>query len=270
MEQGKRKFIKLTVLIEDRHQANFVTEHGLSLYIEDKNKNILFDTGQSGKFVSNAKKLNIDLSHLDIIVLSHGHYDHTGGLSHILKIKKNIPIIAHPYALKDKYSFKTQKMRFIGIPLKKKWNFEFTKKFRMISENVYFLGEIEEKYKLPKTHFYMDKNGKVNDAFKDDTSLLIKGSKGISIVCGCCHKGLINTIESAKKHFNMEIDKILGGFHLIDPKSKIVEDTIKYLKKLSFNFLGLSHCTSEEVGNVFLKKFKGKTHIVKTGDIIYF
>ena len=269
MEQSKREFIKLTVLIEDREEKDYLTEHGLSLFIEDKDKNILFDTGQSGKFILNAKKLGIDLSKTDTIVLSHGHYDHTGGLPNILKIKKNLPIIAHPRAIDDKYSLKNGKMRFIGIPIIKKWNFQFTKEFKKVSENIYFLGEIEKKFPLPETRFFKDKEGVEHDLFRDDTSLVITGEKGISIICGCCHSGLMNTIESAKSHFNSNIDKILGGFHLADPKSDLVKETINYLKDISFNFLGLSHCTSEEVGNLLKKEFKGKAHIVKTGDTIY-
>jgi len=270
MGKGKREFIKLTVLIEDRPEKEFFTEHGLSLFIEDKDKNILFDTGQSDKFILNAKKLNIDLNKVDTIILSHGHYDHTGGLPGILKIKSNIPIIAHPLAIEGKYSSGGGKIHFIGIPLKKQWNFQFTKIFKKVAENIYFLGEIEEKYELPETHFFKDKEGKEHDTFKDDTSIIIKGSKGISVICGCCHKGLINTIEKAKEYFNENIDKILGGFHLKDPKSVLMEDTIEYLKDINPNFLGLSHCTSEEVSKIFLEKFKGKAHIVKTGDVIYF
>ena len=270
METSKREFIKLTVLMEDRESSGFLTEHGLSLYIEDIDKNILFDTGQSGKFILNAKKMNIDLNKLDLIVLSHGHYDHTGGLEAILKIKNGIPIIAHPQVIDDKYSFKNGKITFIGMPVKKKWNFEFTKKFKQISKNIYFLGEIEKNYQLPETHFFKDKVGKRHDEFNDDSALIIKNNDKISIICGCCHSGLINTIEAAKKHFNDKIHNIVGGFHLKDPESKLVKDSVEYLRRIDPDFIGISHCTSEEVGELLKREFKGKTHIVKTGDIIYF
>ncbi len=264
--------LKLTILVEDRNVPGFTAEHGWSVFIEDGAKCILFDTGQSDAFIKNAEKLGIDLARTDIIAISHGHYDHTGGLpSFFRNYGKREPFI-HPAAKLAKYSKKYDPAKYIGMPLMPEVNFNETKKIVQISEHVYFLGEISTRsFSLDKNQFYLDKSGEKEDLLYDDTSLVIKGEKGVYLLCGCCHSGLTNTIEQVKEYFSQELLGIIGGFHLMDPNCPELENTFSYLERLrSLEILGIAHCTSKEVGERFKGRFPDIARDFRIGDTFEF
>ncbi|MCP4023395.1 MAG: MBL fold metallo-hydrolase, partial [Desulfobacteraceae bacterium] len=189
--------MKITILVENKKTDHFLTEHGFSLYIE-ANKKILFDTGASGAFLKNAQKLGINLQHLDLVVLSHGHYDHGNGLNNL----RFDTLLCHPDCFVENYQKKDH--LYCGMDadihfIKTKAHVIEARKPYLISDGIVFLGEIPRRndFESKQTHF-VDKQG--NDYFvPDDSALAIKTDKGLVIVTGCSHSGICNICDHAKK-----------------------------------------------------------------------
>ena len=265
------KNIKIFVLNDDRcSSSNFCNKHGFSLYIQTEKSNFLFDVGQDDSFIKNANLLGLNLKNVDWLVLSHGHYDHTDGLKFL---NKKINLICHPNSLVWRKSNRTSK--YNGIPfnkdeLQKHFNVVFSKKFKQLDDQTYFLGEILRKTNFEcKTFPSTYKNGKVDTA-KDDTGIAIKTDKGLIVISGCGHSGICNTIEQAKAITKeSKIYAVLGGFHLKEIDEQ-VDKTIEYFLANKIQKLYLGHCTSDEVCNYILNKTEGiiDTKILSTGQII--
>lgn len=235
--------MNIKILLEDN---NILNEHGLSIFIQYKDLNILFDTAQSDLFIKNAKKLDIDLSKTDYIVLSHGHYDHGNGLK-FLNIEKK-PLICHPDVFLKRFK---ENNKYIGLNQNKK---ELSSKFKLIlskkpyfiNKDICFLGQINSK----KTKYRL-KNGEI-DYIKDDTALVINTKKGLVIITGCSHSGIKNIIKYAKKVMkNKKIYAIIGGFHLKKVNQE-VKNLINEFKSIDKIYTG--HCTKKEVINYFKSK----------------
>lgn len=244
--------MKITVLCDDQTKniSHLLAEHGFSLFI-DAEKKILFDTGYSDVFLSNAKKLGIDLSKIDIVILSHGHWDHTFGLKHLGKV----PILAHPSAFVKRYRMDGTP---IGAPysldeMKKRFEVKLSKEPVFITPDIAFLGEIPRKNDFEgKKTVGLVENGKdkVPDPVIDDSGIAIRTSKGLIVISGCAHAGICNTIEHAKHVFNeIRIDTVIGGFHLLDDEKTSAEaktqmkKTIAYFKKNKIPHILPCHCT---------------------------
>jgi len=253
--------MKITVLTDNNvlQSKNFLGEHGLSFYIEADEKKILFDTGYSDVFLKNALKMGINLLDLDYIVLSHGHYDHTWGLSHYLsfytsalKQGQNIKkptILTHPDTFNEKFD---DKLGEIGCQislekLKKNFNIKLSKEPLWITQNLVFLGEIprinnfegqESIGKVYKNNRYED------DYILEDSSVVYKAGTGLIVITGCSHSGICNIIERARiVCTESKINDIIGGFHLVNPPQERVFRTADYLLKLGTNGIHPCHCT---------------------------
>lgn len=242
--------VKITVLHNELEQ--FVNSHsGFSVLIEADGKRILFDTSHSDEFIINAKKSGINLDNIDYLVLSHGHWDHTNGLTSLNG--SSFTIIAHPDCFERKY----RDVRYIGAPLsieeaRKSFRIELYKDPKEITKNVIFLGEI------PRTNNFEGKNpvGKKqngeDDLVLDDSALAIKSGKGLIIITGCGHSGICNTIEYAKKVTKEHrISAVIGGFHLFDKKQ--TEKTICYFKELGDVKIYPLHCLDTHAFSEFEK-----------------
>lgn len=237
----------------------FLGEPGVSYFIQDEGCKILFDVGYSDVFIENAQKMNIHFWDLNYLVLSHGHLDHTWGLSSLIKyymeasiekIVYNKPIvITHPSSFLAK---KVKGLKQIGSiisqeELNKHFKIKLSKGPLWLTERLVFLGEIERKNdfeannpigKVIKNDFEED------DYLIDDSALVYRASKGLVIISGCSHSGICNIIEYAKKICKDDrIIDIVGGFHLLNPKKKQLEDTLKYLEKIKPHEVHACHCT---------------------------
>lgn len=236
----------ITVLVDNNTYIDKYCfgEPGLSFYIEEGNKKILFDTGYSDIYLKNAKTFNIDLNNLDYIVLSHGHNDHTGGLKYINQINtSNTSLLAHPNVFVERKNDGNA----IGCPvslndLNIKEYINGTSYYQL-TENLYYLGEIKRTNDFEKKTIGTLANGK-DDSVVDDTALVYKGKNGLFIITACSHSGICNIIEYAKQitHEN-KIDGIMGGFHLLNDDAQL-EETIKFFEKENINNLYPCHCVS--------------------------
>jgi len=218
-----------------------LSEHGVSFLIEDDDKKILLDTSQTGKVLKhNASVLGIDLSEITHVVLSHGHYDHTGGLQELLEYEPIV--IASPDAFKPKYS----KKRYIGSPIsleevEKKAEVILTDEDYKISSEIILTGEIPRKNAFESSdEFFLDGERRVRDPLKDDKSLIA----GENLLTGCCHAGIVNTLDYVERKF--EVKRIIGGLHLHSSSEERLSKTIKRLRSREYE-LFVGHCTGLNV-----------------------
>ena len=259
--------MKISVLTENHAGSYTMAEHGLSYLIEHHGKRILFDTGQSDLFMKNAKKMNISIDNIDMIILSHGHYDHGNGLSYLHEGS----LVCHPGCFVKRYSRKDN--RYIGLKntrdeLQKKFNLKNSEQPYKITEKIIFLGQIPRRtdFESKSTSFIFEDESP--DFVIDDSALALILSEGLFVVTGCGHSGVVNTLEHAKKVTGISnIYGIIGGFHLkeIDSQTK---ETIRYLKDNKVKHALPSHCTELHALSAFYEAFSIRQ--VKSGDMYEF
>lgn len=244
--------MKIRILTENTvYRRGLFGEHGLSLLIEANGKKILFDTGQSDVYIKNAKKLKEDLSDLDGIVLSHGHYDHCGGMEFFPQMEQCPPLYVREGAFQDKCHCKAGKYEIIGID----WQQEDYPGEIIETGNRYDLGDgftlignigYETDFEPMPDGFFIVLDGMdaIPDLMSDEQLLVVETEKGLSLFMGCSHMGVINCIKRVQKEFpGKRIHSILAGMHLkAVPKSRI-ERTIEELQKMDFDYLIPVHCT---------------------------
>jgi 7,8-dihydropterin-6-yl-methyl-4-(beta-D-ribofuranosyl)aminobenzene 5'-phosphate synthase len=272
--------LKITTLVDNYalFGSRFWAEHGLSFLIEADGERILFDTGQSKDVIAhNLEKFNEDLSDLKYIVLSHGHYDHTGGLKEIARRIDNAEIFAHPNIFDEKYVKRDEKYIRIGIPfdigeLKKSYKFHLEEEGTEIIKGVRTTGQIPritEFEQVPK-RFYIKKNDKyISDKIIDDQSLILETQSGIMVILGCTHSGLINTLYHIKGITGKnELWGLIGGVHLWSETEERLQKTAKALKEFNPKIIGLSHCSGLNAFLYFSKVFGEKVFLNSAGSVI--
>ncbi|HEX7474460.1 MAG TPA: MBL fold metallo-hydrolase [Dehalococcoidales bacterium] len=248
--------IRIVTLSENTAgQPDMLAEWSSSILIESDKKNILLDAGASISVTQNADRLGIDLRKIDQIVLSHGHFDHTGGLRLLLsKIKRQVEIIAHPDIWNLEYSrHEGRPDRFIGIPYRQSELESLGAKFILskdpvnISENVLTTGEIPlttDFEKIEESFFVKTDNGWMLDQLLDDLALIIKTPSGLVVILGCGHRGMINTLYHARNLTGIKkVRIVLGGCHLKDASDEQIWQTVSALNEMEVQKLALSHCT---------------------------
>ncbi len=203
--------ISITTLSENTAgRGNLLAEWGLSILVETDTVNILLDTGQSVSASYNAALLGVDLSKIDKVVLSHGHFDHTGGLRQVLrKMRKKVDIIAHPDIWAAKYSHRQgQEDRYNGIPFQQQEleslgaRFNLTTKPVKITDNIITTSEIPmvtEFEQIDSNLFVKEDTDFKPDKLLDDQALIINTEQGLVVILGCAHRGIINTLYHAQQ-----------------------------------------------------------------------
>jgi 7,8-dihydropterin-6-yl-methyl-4-(beta-D-ribofuranosyl)aminobenzene 5'-phosphate synthase len=250
--------MQLTVLVNNNtSMRNLKAEDGLAIYIEDHGTKILFDTGCSALFLENAHKLGINLWATKYIVLSHGHYDHTWGLKHLLKLydSSGTPptkpiLLTHPLS----FLRRTKVNEELGCnvteaELAESCTIHKSSSPVWLTKQLVFLGEIERKYAYEGNHTIgqIIKNGILEaDSIDDDSALAYKSSQGIVIITGCSHSGICNIVEQAKQICQDDrILAIIGGLHLRKPPIEQLSSTIAYLRQANIKNLYACHCTDQ-------------------------
>jgi 7,8-dihydropterin-6-yl-methyl-4-(beta-D-ribofuranosyl)aminobenzene 5'-phosphate synthase len=222
-------------------QENTRSDWGFSCFIKGTDKIILFDTGRNElTLLSNINSLGIDVSDLDLIVISHNHVDHTGGLNSILRRKSGIPVYfvdSFPSSFDENVSNRG------AIPVRVNESIE-------ICKNVFSTGEIQ---------------GPINEQ-----SLIIDTEKGLVIITGCSHPGIINILKRSKEMLNKNIYLVFGGFHLLNHSEDQVREIIQEFKALGVEKCGATHCTGERAIALF-KEAYGENYVsMGVGKVIQF
>lgn len=272
--------MKITTLIENEvgHNKELKNEFGLSLFIEDEDISLIFDTGKSGDFIFNAQKLQIPLNNIKHVVLSHSHFDHTGG------IRKLVDTFNNKFTLHISKTFFEEKHRitgviheFLGNNFNEKYildkginiNYIDTDEFKL-SKNITLFTNFKSlnNFETP-TRYYFRKiyDNYILDSMEDELVLGIDTSKGLLIVCGCSHIGIANIVENIKCRTQKKIYGIIGGLHLSKASDERIEKVLKYFDECNIEFFGVSHCTGEKVTKI-LRESKKNFIYNNTGNTI--
>lgn len=283
MINRKGGFMKIVTLLENRSISDdLVCNHGLSLYIETKTNKILFDMGTNDNFIINAEKLGVDLKEVDTAIISHGHYDHGGGLAAFLRINKTAKVYLSKSAFNKNYS-KDQKEveHYIGLDqnLKNHEQLVFIKDKLHIGDNLFAFGNVAGDVIIPpgnKRLFKKDNDNKlINDDFTHEINLIVYDNNKEFLISACSHRGIINIISSAEKHLKKKIDIVIGGMHMrrMNPDNKddqaLLDNLIKELSEKDIEQYYTCHCTGEQVFNYMYSKMDNISEI-KTGSILEF
>lgn len=257
--------MKVTVIVDNMGSQtipDLLGEHGLSLLIETDNTKILFDTGASDLFARNAKALGIDLETIDALVLSHGHYDHGGGLVTFLNTNKHAKVYMGPGAL-DTHIAKLFGILSKDIGLNRKTLEPFrdrlisVEKETEVAKGAFVLPQIEMLSRTPKdmSMFYRKTSaGLIKDDFSHEVLLVIQDTKGISVLTGCSHKGILNVVSASEAQFPHAVIKaIIGGLHMMNPATKRLSESKEVIGSIGSTLhnndrilkLYAGHCTGE-------------------------
>ncbi|PHR30212.1 MAG: MBL fold metallo-hydrolase [Desulfotalea sp.] len=248
--------IRIQIIVDNEAQDGLQAEHGFSLWLEIDGKKILFDTGQLDAFLYNAKQLHIDLGETDTLVLSHGHYDHTGGLADVLACNHSVDVYCHAAAFLPRYSIRDGIAKPIKMTTRAMASINTLSEERMhwvtksinIANSTAITGEIPRKvaFETSDGSFYFDQDGKRADAIVDDMALWVNSSQGLIICIGCCHAGIINTINHIKKTSGVsKIHALIGGLHLTGVDESRLTQTIALLKQENIDKIITCHCTGD-------------------------
>jgi len=271
--------IRITTLVENTASgAGLLAEHGLSFWIEYGDRRILFDTGQSDILIKNAKVLGIDLAEIDAIILSHGHYDHTGGLAAVLDIVAKAKIYLHPAAVEPKFSQKTSEAKSIGMPDSAKEAIQgqhmiWTATPAVIFPGMFVTGQVlrMNDYEDVGGAFFVDENCEKPDELLDDQTLFIESTKGLVVVFGCAHSGVVNTLDYISKLTGRtKIYAVIGGMHLLNASSARIANTVEVFKKYDIQKIAPLHCTGQKAIQDFKTAFGDKCLFLSVGGQINF
>jgi 7,8-dihydropterin-6-yl-methyl-4-(beta-D-ribofuranosyl)aminobenzene 5'-phosphate synthase len=275
---------KITILCENTAipAKGILGEHGFAALIETPAGRYLFDTGQGNTLLQNAAALGIDLTRLDKIMLSHGHFDHTGGLADVLRLTGPIDVHAHPDIFLKRFAVakihRKQMLRPIHNPItagklkRLGARLVFNTVFTRIAGNLYLTGEVPRTsaFEKPDPRLVIKKGGKLcPDLLKDDQSAILKTRKGLVVIFGCAHSGMINTLQHVRQCLPDDtLYMIIGGTHLGFLSDAQVAESIDCLRGFAIEKIGVSHCTGGRAALALMNAFREKFFFANAGSSI--
>lgn len=272
--------MKMHILTENRvKKRGLLAEHGLSVFIENQDLRVLFDVGQSNVYCRNAEYMGLDLKSTDAIVLSHGHYDHCGGLIHFPSAHLS-SVYVHLDAFKKRYIVNAdgKSYREIGIP----WSMEqylfikdkivYNSHETEIAPGVFLLAEVPyiTDFETAPDGFYIDNpTGQTADQMKDEQMLVFDTDKGLSIFLGCSHPGVINCLQYARKRFpGKSIYSLAAGMHLDSVSPIRLQKTIQCFMDFDIQKVIPLHCTGILAISEMKRILKERCFTLCTGDTL--
>ncbi len=247
--------MRITILCENSvgPLSGTLGEHGFAALVETETGSLLFDTGQGETLLPNSRRMNRNLHKVTTVALSHGHYDHSGGLWPLLRTCGGKEVHCHPELFRPRYRVKdTGAPLSIGMPYQREFleglgaRFVLDDGWREILPDIFLTGEIprETGFEIGDKGLYYDTTGCYADTHPDDQSLVIRTGKGLLLLLGCCHSGIVNTLEQVRKLTGMsEIYAVIGGMHLGFCGEEQIDETVKALRQYRIRKLVGSHCT---------------------------
>lgn len=275
---------RITILCENSvaRPGGLIAEHGFAALIETPQDSILFDTGQGFGLLNNAQEIGRNLSVISTVVLSHGHSDHTGGLPALLDhLHRPLQVVAHPDVFIERYWRSNFELRPIGMVAQraelegKGARFSLGCDYQQLTENLYCSGEVPRQTDFEKGDPHLvipdGHGGYCPDLLRDDLSLALRTKRGLVILLGCAHAGVINIIDHFKEKSGDErICALIGGTHLGPVSEEQFQATLAMLKKNRIGKIGLSHCTGLNRGAQLFQEFSGRSFFAAAGTVVDF
>ena len=255
--------IRVTCVVDDAvcDHSPFWGEHGLAFLIETESGSVLFDTGQSGTvLLHNLNLLGIEPETINALAISHAHYDHTGGLPALLDWGSagdlrptGIPLHAHPDLFRERFSRREGTPKFVGLPLERaaleqRLTIQLSTEPAEVLPGVWTTGEITDRAEpegRSAYHLTYGTEGWEPDLYRDDMSLVLETGRGLTVICGCCHAGLLNTLAHVRRTFGPDITTVAGGTHLLHADEAHLQRVMEVLRELGVPQLYLNHCTGQ-------------------------
>lgn len=271
--------MKLTVLMEDLEIDNGLSfEHGFSVYVETKKNKILVDTGKSELTWSNAEKLNIDLKKVDKVFLSHGHYDHSGGILSFVKINSDAKIYMHEKADGDYYSIHDDKEKYIGIDkeISKLENIRLVNSEEKIDDEISIFTNASGRREWPQSNLILKE--KINEKLEQDIFLheiyvVIEEEGKTILISGCAHNGILNILDRFKEVYDRLPDVVISGFHMMkkddytDEEIETIKNIARELSNTKIKFY-TGHCTSMKAYELMKPILKDQIEYISAGSKI--
>lgn len=280
--------MRVTVLCENTIgipiPKGLMGEHGLSFLIEDSHT-ILYDTGQGVGIINNMSLLGKNIDAVDKVIISHGHYDHTGGLMPLLHHRKErVPVYIHSDAFNNKIAcIETPDGNFeipIGFQNKKEdyensgAEFRFVDHFTKIDQGIYAIADIErpEAWKTWDIRLkYKKQDDILDDPFNDDLSLLLETDSGPVVLLGCAHAGVVEILDDlSRKTGHQQFHAVIGGTHLESAPDDYLNKAMETFKKYQVRILGTSHCTGFYAASILMNRFKNEFVPANVGSVFDF
>jgi 7,8-dihydropterin-6-yl-methyl-4-(beta-D-ribofuranosyl)aminobenzene 5'-phosphate synthase len=248
--------VEIKILVDNNAGDGLLAEHGFSLWIEAEGKNILFDTGQGNSLEGNSRALGVDLGKTDSLVLSHGHFDHTGGIARVFKAAPKADIYCHSGVVQPRYAIRNGTSKSIQMPRESmavidkmpSKQLHWVHRPVQLSERIGLTGTIPRHTAYEDTGgpFFLDTKATRPDPIIDDLALWVRTNEGLVVCVGCSHAGLINTLEYARTlSKETRIRAIIGGFHLVNANRDRLERTVSALREIEPAMLVPCHCTGQ-------------------------
>ena len=259
--------MKIINLVEDTKGGNCLNEHGLSFYMETKKHKLLVDSGATDMFLRNADILGVDLTQVDIFVLSHGHYDHAGGLPSFTQINPNAKIFLKDSVGGDYYHLSSQSERYIGIDkniLKLPQIIKVQKSMQIDDELFLFSNFNKKRYPAWSNQELKQKVGNIyiQDDFAHEQCLVISQGEHRTLISGCAHNGILSIMDYYFELFGTYPDAVISGFHMVK-KSEYTEEEVDYIRQTARELLKTEalfytgHCTGQKAFDI-MKEIMGE------------
>lgn len=264
--------IKITTLVDNHalEAKGLEAEHGFSCFVETASAHILFDTGKSGAFIKNARELGVDLSSTDLLVISHAHYDHSGGVRALLEqyAFDALDMWTGKGFEHAKYADDPDGLRYLGYDFDRalldshhvSWH-SMCNDTVMVRPGIWLLSSFDRIHPMeqPNPRFLVDRGlgPKAIDDFSDEVALVLDSPKGMVMITGCSHPGILNMIDSVSTRFAKPLYALFGGIHLFDASPERRDLVIQGLIERAIPMLGVSHCTGDQAEAVLDSRYPG-------------
>lgn len=266
--------LRLRVLVENTSpRADLVAEHGFAALLETERGIVLFDTGAAPEsLASNARTLGEDLGRVEAVVLSHGHYDHTGGLPAATAAAPDATLYAHDEAAAPRWARRFGVSKAIGLPKASaaalvRAPLQAVDAPVVLHQGVLLSGPVYGRPAASQRGFFAERRGRpVPDPFEDELFLLARGPAGWVLVSGCCHRGVANTLAHARSLIEREpIRTVVGGLHLRRARRKNLAEASAAIEKAGVEELLLGHCTGERAIRYFERRAPARVERIGVG-----
>lgn len=273
--------VVLRTLLENNLSRNraLTAEHGLSFLVETGGRKILFDCGAGKAARKNAEKMHVSVQDADYVVLSHSHYDHACGYPDMVSHGVHAPLVTGPRFFEEKYAGDGEKYTYLGCG----FGSEFLEKKGIrhlvcegvlpLFEGCYAVGGFERKYafeKPPARFVRQTAAGMVEDEFPDEVCLVVESAKGLIVIAGCSHPGILNMIAHVRECFGQPVYAVFGGSHLVEADGERISETMRIFGDMGIALAGFNHCTGDAAQERLRAEGGGTVYShLKTGDCIF-